>query len=124
MRCKEDQIEHEVLITEAELLLGGKFVRNVSVGKTTADALLIRDGIRFYIEVDNETMNPKQMREKWIRYGEVDGYVLVICRTKSRLRSLMRSAERIRDRSLFARFDRLRSNKEPWIDQFGRRVSI
>lgn len=122
--CKEDQIEHEVLITEAELLLGGPFIRNVSIGKTTADALLIRSGIHFYIEVDNETEGSKQLREKWARYGEFDGYVLVICRTKARLRTVMRSADRIKDRSLFARFKRLRSNKEPWIDQFGKRTSI
>lgn len=122
--CKEDQIEHEVLITEAEILLGAPFLRNVTVGKTTADALLIREGIRFYVEVDNETMSTKQMREKWIRYGEIDGYVLIICRTKARLRKLMRSAERIKDRSLFTRFQRLRSNKEPWLDQFGKRTSI
>ena len=57
-RSKEDEIEHEVLITEAEIFLG-TFQRNVRVGKTTADGLLIREGTRFYIEVDNESMGGK-----------------------------------------------------------------
>ncbi len=125
-RCKDDQLEHEVWITEAELLLGGRFTRNVAVGKTVADAFFVRDGGRFYVEVDNETMTVKQMREKWLRYGKVDGYVLVICHTKARLRRLIRTAEQVKAVALFARFRWLRSAcvQEPWIDWDGNRVRI
>ncbi len=46
-RCKEDQIEHEVRITEAELRLGIRLTRNVAVGKTVCDAFFVRNGDRF-----------------------------------------------------------------------------
>jgi hypothetical protein len=108
------------------LLLGGRFVRNVAVGKTVADALLFRIAHRFFIEVDNHTMPVKQMREKWLRYGDVDGFILIICHTKERLRQLMRSAESVKSVALFTRFRWLRSQKvkEPWFDCYGKRVSI
>ena len=125
-RCKEDTVEHEVWVTEAELLLGSPFLRNVPVGKTTADGLLLRDGIRFYTEVDNETMTARQMREKWTRYGTIKDYILVICHTKARMRSLMRTAERVKEVALFTRFRWLRSERvrEPWLDWYGKRVGI
>jgi hypothetical protein len=125
-RCKEDQLEHEVWITEAELLLGGPFTRNVAIGKTVADAMLVRDGARFFVEVDNHTMPPKQMREKWVRYGKIDGFILVICHTKERLRRLMRGAELVKSVALFTRFRWLRAMnvKEPWIDWYRKRARI
>ena len=125
-RCKEDQLEHEVLVTEAELLLGGHFTRNVAIGKTVADALLVQDGTRFYIEVDNETMSGRQMREKWNRYGDVKDYILVICRTKTRMRQLMRTAGSLKHVTLFARFRWLQSERvqEPWVDWYGKRTRV
>ena len=125
-RCNEDQLEHEVWVTEAEFLLGGSFTRNVSVGKTVADGLLIKGGTRFYIEVDNHTMTAKQMREKWLRYGEVDGFILVICHSKARMRRLMRGAALVKSVALFTRFRWLQSPriKEPWFDCYGKRVGI
>ena len=125
-QCREEEMEHEVLITEAELLLDVRFARNVAVGKTIADAFFVRDGNRFWVEVDNQTMPPKQMRDKWLRYGKVDGYILVICHTKSRLRRLFRTAEQVKSVALFTRFRWLRSMrvKEPWIDWDGKRVRI
>lgn len=124
--CPEERLEHEVWVTEAELLLEGRFLRNASIGKTTADALLIRDGIRFYVEVDNETEIAKQLRQKWLRYGDLDGYILVICHTKRRLRRLLESAELVKDVALFSRFRWLGSPRvrEPWIDWYGKRTRI
>jgi len=58
-RCKEEELEHEVLITEAELALDARFTRNVAVGKTIADASFVRNGDRFYIEVDNQNHGPE-----------------------------------------------------------------
>jgi hypothetical protein len=124
--CKESELEHEAWITEAELLLGGHFTRNAPVGRTIADALLVRDGVKFFIEVDNQTMPPKQMREKWQRYGKVSGFILVICHTKSRLRRLIRGAEAVKSVALFTRFRWLRSAhvREPWIDWDGNRARV
>lgn len=126
-RCNEERLEHEVWITEAELLLGGPCKRSVPVGKTFADALLVRDRTRFFIEVDNQTMTAKQMQRKWELYGrDIDGFILVICHTKERLRRLMRGAEAVKNVALFTRFRWLRSTKveEPWIDWYGKRASI
>ena len=125
-RCNEDQLEHEVWITEAELLLGGRFTRPAPVGNTIADALLVRNDVRFFIEVDNQTMTAKQMRAKWLRYGEIDCYILVICHTKPRLRRLMRGAAMVKSVALFTRFRWLQSRyiKEPWFDWYGKRVGI
>lgn len=124
--CKEDQLKHEIWVTEAELLLGGPFTRNAPVGKTTADAFMIRDTKRFFIEVDNETMTAKQMREKWRLYDGVDGFILVICHTKERMRRLIRGAGLVKTVALFTRFRWLRSTrvKEPWVDWYGNRAAI
>jgi hypothetical protein len=125
-RCNSDQLEHEVWLTEAELLLDGRYTRNVKVGDTVADALLIRNGTRFYLELDNQSMTTKQMRAKWQRYGKVDGFILVICHTKARLRRLIRTAEAVKAVALFTRFRWLRSTrvKEPWVDWYGKRTSL
>lgn len=124
--CKEDNLEHEVWLTEAELLMGVTFDRNAQVGKTTADAKFVKDGETFWVELDNETMNLKQMREKWLRYENVREFILVICHRKSRLRLLRKSAGTVIQQILFTRFRWLRSIrvKEPWIDGIGKRVGI
>ena len=126
-RCNEDQLEHAVWITEAELLLRARFARNVPVGRTVADAVLVRDGTRYFIEVDNETMTTKQMQRKWDLYGRsIDGFILVICHTRSRMRRLMRGADQVKNFALFTRFRWLQSSriKEPWIDLYRKRVGI
>lgn len=126
-RANEEQLEHEVWITEAELLLNARCKRSVSVGRTFADALLVRERTRFFIEVDNQTMTAKMMQRKWELYGrDFNGFILVICHTKERMRRLIRGAETVKNVALFTRFRWLRSTKikEPWIDWYGKRVRI
>ena len=120
------QLEHEVRLTEAEYLLKVRFTRSVPVGRTYADGFFVRNGNKFWVEVDNETMTAKQMRKKWLRYGKVDGYILVICETKARLRLLIRTAEQVKTVALFTRFRWLQSTRieEPWIDWEGNRVQV
>ena len=123
---KGSDLEHEVLITEVELSLNELFQRNVPVGKTIADGMLIRKDAKLFIEVDNETMSIPQMREKWQRYGDIDGFILLICRTTGRLRRLMKSADRAKHLILFSRFEWLRMEnvKAKWIDWYGKRAEI
>ncbi|MFL5328602.1 MAG: hypothetical protein ACJ8C4_06775 [Gemmataceae bacterium] len=123
--CKESELEHEVLVTEAELLLG-PLERGVRVGRAIADGLLTRGKNRFYVEVDNHTLTTKQMREKWREYGKVDGFILVICHSKARLRRLMRGASAVRDAALFALFRwlRYRNVRERWVDWTFARASV
>jgi hypothetical protein len=125
-RCKVEEIEHEILITEFEILMEADVRRNVPIRKTIADGMMVRDGHRFYVEVDNETMSLKQMKEKWIRYDGNEDYILLICRTKGRLRRLMRSAERVKKLIFFSRFDWLRKThvKHKWIDWYCKRAEI
>jgi hypothetical protein len=123
--CKEDNLEHEVWLTEAELLIDVEFQRDAKVGNTTADAMFVKDGETFWFELDNETMNAKQMREKWSRYETSEGFILVVCHRKSRLRLLRKSAAAVIHRVLFTRFRWLRSKiAEPWIDGACKRVRI
>jgi hypothetical protein len=127
--CKEDNLEHEVWLTEAEVLLGVNFKRNAKVGKTTADASFMKKGVLFLVELDNETMNLSQMREKWKLYENPSGFILVICHRKSRIRLLQKSAKdtgALAKKILFTRFRWLRSHrvKEPWIDGICQRVNI
>lgn len=129
--CGEERLEHEIWITEVEILIGGRFTRNAPVGKTTADTWFVRDGEWFWVEVDNGTMTSKQMRKKWERYlagpeRKVNGLILVICHTKTRLRRLLRTAAPVKDFILFTRFRWLRSKavQEPWIDGWCKRVGI
>lgn len=102
------------------------FTMDVKVGETTADAAFVQDGIRYFVEVDNNSMAPLQMREKWVKYKTFDGVILLICHTKGRLRRLIKSAEKVKDRILFTRFERLQSPRirEPWIDWHGKRLRI
>ena len=71
-------------------------------------------------------MSPKQMRDKWARYGKADGYILVICHTTSRMRRLMRTAGDVKDRTLFTLFRWIRSKRiaEPWVDVTLKRTGI
>lgn len=124
--CAEVLLAHEIAITEAELLLGATFTSGVRVGKAIADAVFVRDGVRFWLEIDNQKMTSRQLRRKWKLYGKVNGYILVICHTKTRLRLLMKSARVVKNVTLFTRFRWLRSKQvqRPWIDWYGHRVSI
>ena len=55
----------------------------MKVGDAEPDAVMVRDGIKFFIEVDNSgKMTRKQMAAKWKRYGKVDGVILVVALTE------------------------------------------
>lgn len=125
--CKQDQLEHEVRIADLALRYQDwPFVRGVKVGKTEADALMVRDGRRCYIEVDNSgKMTTKQMHAKWTRYEGVEGFILVVAVTEARMQKLRKDAELVKDIALFTTFDRLESNTpEPWIDWYGHTVRV
>lgn len=126
-RCKQDEIEHEVRITDLALLFkDSPMTRNAKVGRTEADGLMIRDGQRCFIEVDNSgKMTAKQMEAKWKRYEGVDGFILVVAVTEARMQRLRRGAELVKDMALFTTFERLRSGMpEPWVDGYGNSVRI
>ena len=131
-KCREEELEHEVLATELELILG-RFERRVRVGKAVADGMLVKGGRRFAIEVDNHTMTAKQMREKWKHYaeagwanGDAERYLLVVCRTKARLKRLIRGCGPVRGVALFSllKWLRYRRVKYPWIDWRGNRARV
>ena len=69
---KTDNLFHEVMITEFRLMFpNDEFHRNVSVGRTRADGLIIRNGNRGYVELDTGQMSNQQMHAKWQRYAGV-----------------------------------------------------
>jgi hypothetical protein len=113
-----------VWVTEAELLLGAEFEREVRVGETTTDGLFTRDGHRFAVEVDNAgKQSRRQYREKWARLGRFDGFVLVLCHTAARMKSLVRWAESQKEVCLFNTFARLRAG-QPWTDWTGATAEV
>lgn len=127
LRCKEDQIEHEVRLTDLALyFLDSPMWRNAKVGRTEADGLMIRNGERCYVEVDNSgKMTAKQMEAKWKRYENVDGFILVVAVTEGRMQRLRRGAELVKDAALFTTFERLTSEvPEPWVDWYGNTARV
>lgn len=126
-RCKQDEIEHEIRITDLALYFkDSPFTPNVAVGRTVADALMIRDGKRCYLEVDNSgKMTTKQMTAKWKRYEGVEGFILVVALTETRMQRLRKGAELVKNIALFTTFKRLWSGEaEPWIDWYGTTTAI
>lgn len=102
------------------------FERGAKVGRTEADAAMIRDEERCYIEVDNSgKMSAKQMRAKWRRYQGVEGFILVVAVTEGRMQRLRKDAELVKDQALFTTFGRLNASvPEPWIDWYGNTTAI
>jgi len=124
-RCKLDNLEHEVMVAEFEILIGERLERGVAAGKTIPDGSFTRDGERFHVEVDNSgKMTARQMADKWKRYGRVDGYILVVAQTEGRMQGLRQGATAVSEVALFSTFDRLRKAGEPWIDCAGNTVRI
>ncbi len=129
---EERLLEHSVWVTEAELQLKGRFIRDAKAGEAIADALLLVGEIRFWVEVDNETLTKKQWEDKLRAMGDTlkqkepqKDFLLVICRTQGRLRRLMRWCESVKSVTLFSRFRWLMSSvRTPWIDWKHRRVSL
>lgn len=125
--CKQDQLEHEVRVTDFALFFRDcPFERGAKVGATEADGLLVRHGQRCYVEIDNSAkMTRKQMDAKWRRYAGCDGFVLVVALTEARMQRLRQWAVAMKEIALFTTFDRLRSGLcEPWIDWHGNTVRI
>ncbi len=125
--CKQDQIEYEVRVADLALLFrDSPMTRGVKVGRTEADGLMIRDGRRCYIEVDNSgKMTAIQMKAKWKRYDGADGFILVVAVTEGRMQRLRHGAEQVKNIALFTTFTRLQSEMpEPWIDWYGNTVRV
>jgi hypothetical protein len=126
-RCSANTLEHEIRVTDFALLFPDcRIVRDAKAGRTEADALMIRDGERCYVEIDNSgKMTAKQMEAKWKRYADVEGFILVVAVSESRMERLRRGAELVKNVALFTTFDRLRSGMaEPWIDWHGRTAEL
>lgn len=120
-RCPSDQLEHEIRVTDFALLFPKcRIVRDANVGRTVADGLMMLDGRRLFIEIDNSgKMNVRQLEAKWRRYSEAGGKfnVLVVAVTEGRMQRIRRGAELMKNVAFFTTFDRLRSGMaEPWLD--------
>jgi len=127
-RCPQDKIEHEVLVAEFALLfMESALSRGAKVGRAEPDGVMVRDGRRCFVEVDNSgKMTAQQMAAKWKRYEEVEGFILVIALTEGRMQRLRKGAEIVKEVALFTTFDRLRRHEcpEPWIDWYGNTLRI
>ena len=120
-----DKIEHEVRVADLAIYFKAyPFIRGTKVGRAEPDAVMNHNGRRCYIEIDNTgKMTQQQMTAKWKRYGDVDGFILVVAMTEGRMQRLIKGAELVKDFALFTTFDRLRSGK-PWVAYDGNTVEI
>lgn len=126
-QCPQDQIEHEVRVTDFALLYpDARAQRGDVVNRAHPDLTLTIGGRRCYVEVDNsQKMTARQMRDKWERYGRIpdDEFILVVCRTAGRMERLRAGAEPVKDSALFTTFDRLRAGL-PWVDWYGNTAEV
>lgn len=105
-------------------MLDVRIERGVKVNNAEPDGLIERAGDRFYLEADvSGKMNARQMKSKWERYGKVEGFILVVARTESRMQRLMKGAELVKTIALFSTFERVKQGK-PWVDWYGRTVDF
>jgi hypothetical protein len=126
-RCKATETEHEVRITDLALhFRDWPFIRGEKVGRAEPDALMVMEGHRVAIEVDNSgKMAARQMAAKWERYQGGSEDILVIAMTEGRMERLRKGAEAVKDRALFTTFARLRSGSSaPWIDWYGKTTNL
>ena len=123
-RCSPEYLAHEVWKTEAEILLGVECEREVALGKAVADMTFTRDGDLYAVEVDNAHKQSRaQYAEKWKNYGKFEGFILVLCHTDKRMRSLVKWAEPQKEVCLFNTFARLAAG-EPWTDWSGATAEV
>jgi hypothetical protein len=124
-RCPQDKIEHEVRVADLAIIFKDwPFIRGLKVGNAEPDGVMNYKGRRCSIEVDNSgKMTVKQMAAKWRRFGDVEGFILVVAMTEGRMQRLRNGAELVKNAALFTTFERLRSG-QPWIDFEGNPVKI
>lgn len=125
-----DFIDHEILITTAEDLIGSLFDRHAKAGDANPDGIFERDGCVFAVELDKHSMTSRQLAQKWALFRpwvSDDHYILVICRSKRRLANLMRgAADSVGGSALFTLIKWLRYSRveRPWIDIGGNRTCV
>ena len=124
-RGPPELLEHQVWLTELELLLGVEFDREAKAGKAIPDGMFTRDGVTYAVEVDNcGKQSRKQYREKWIGYDGYDGDILVATHTEERMRSVSAWIDvPRRSKCLFNTFERLVAGR-PWQDWRGETTEL
>ncbi len=126
VRGPPDRLEHAVWMTEAELLLGFDCDREFPFGKAIADLAFELDGDVYAVEIDNgHKQSKKQYEAKMKNYAQAkfDGFLLVLCHTDKRMKSLVKWCEPLKKVCLFSTFTKLAAG-EPWVDWFGGTVEV
>jgi hypothetical protein len=124
-RCKISEVEHEVMVTESELLIGHEFENDATVGRTIADGVAVIASATCWLEVDNSGhLTARQWRDKWDRYEIEDGFILVVTHGEHRMHRLIAGAGPVKKFALFTTFTRLRSVAEPWRDCSGKSLEL
>lgn len=125
-RVRDDELEHEILITEFTLLFRDwTFDRWVKVENAEPDLVMTKDGVRCYVEVERSSKSAKQLKAKFEKYQGVDGFILIVCMTERRMeRMRTKCGELVKDTALYTTFARLRETAEPWIDWYGNTTRI
>lgn len=126
---KQDNLRHEVLLTEFLIpFFGAKIVRGYETDRTLRpDAEVTINGNKYLIEQDCGTMSYHDiLHKRFKKYEGYEGIVLWVTLTDARMDGLRRRAERVKDSALFTTLTA--SLTEPfggvWIDYSGQVYSI
>lgn len=113
------------MIAEVELLTGWRILRGIKVNKAIPDGTVLTDGKRSYLEIDNSgKMSLKQYTAKWRRYGNVDGFILVVAHSEARMQRIRKGAALIKNVALFTTFARLKAAEKTAVDWFGNETQL
>jgi hypothetical protein len=120
------EIEHSLMRTEIEILMGCRIEAGERFGRTVCDGLLERDGVRLHLEADwsgKETR--KQWGDKLNRFPKETSDMVLVAAGEPRMRRLIEWTMGLPCMRfmLFSTLDRLRG-PEPWVDCTGRTARI
>ena len=127
---KQDNLRHEVKITDYQLAMGGDFVRGPNTGELLAD--FVQDGMLG--EMDCGTMSKQKVIERWMKYESHQGPILVVVAplkqpARERVLDLINWAEEagdFNDKAYYTALDAV--VKEPqgavWIDCSSRTYTL
>jgi len=124
---KVEHVKHEVFLTRALLKYAWDSVKRLHDvdPRIAADAECVRNGFKFFFELDRGVSYPN-MERRWKKYEGVEDYLLVITTTERRKVGVIEHSKAVAGIGLFTTLDEVLNDPfgEVWVDCFGKRVSL
>lgn len=82
-KWKKDNLRHEIKISDYQIAFPEhEFLRGTETGARKEDFIQIVNGVRLSGELDCNTMPKKKVIERWMKYADYDGKILVVVAPK------------------------------------------